>query len=62
MKKLLFTLALVLLMGTGAVEAKNSAIDNIMTRTSIRESKQQPAPKGMWKPGNMSYNKYGRSK
>ena len=42
MKKQLFLLALMLLMGVGAVEAQNSAIDNIMTRTSIRKYKQQP--------------------
>ena len=42
MKKQLLSLALMLLMGAGAVEAQNSAIDNIMTRTSIRKYKQQP--------------------
>ncbi len=42
MRKLLFALALMLTMGAGAAMAQNSAIENIMTRTSIRKFKQQP--------------------
>ena len=41
MKKLLIIMALMFLMGAGAVEAQNSVIDNIMTRTSIRKFKPQ---------------------
>ena len=42
MRKQLFALALMLTMGAGAAMAQNSAIENIMTRTSIRKFKQQP--------------------
>ena len=41
MKKQLIILALMFLMGAGALEAQNSVIDNIMTRTSIRKFKPQ---------------------
>ena len=41
MKKLLIIMALMFLMGAGAVEAQNSVIDNITTRTSIRKFKPQ---------------------